>query len=113
MINRILLFVDWFLLPFRDFFQPSYKVEFVEDPEEKHKKNVVYIVGSKLDPWRAEFLCPCGCKEVIILPVDKSTKPRWDFSINDNKECTLSPSVWRTKSCRSHFFLREGKIKWC
>lgn len=112
MMNKISQFINWLFLPFRDFSKSSYHVEFVEDPKDNHKRKVVYIVGSKLHPWRAEFLCPCGCKEVIILPVDEATKPRWDFTMNDKKECTLSPSVWRTRGCKSHFFLRSGKIQW-
>ena len=26
---------------------------------------------------------------------------------------SLMPSVWRQKGCRSHFFLRHGRIDWC
>ncbi|WP_425373246.1 DUF6527 family protein, partial [Klebsiella pneumoniae] len=26
---------------------------------------------------------------------------------------TLYPSIWRTTGCRSHFWVRIGRIHWC
>ncbi|MDM9644782.1 DUF6527 family protein [Rhizobium sp. S163] len=26
---------------------------------------------------------------------------------------TLHPSVWRNSGCRSHFWVRRGRIAWC
>ncbi|MER8408153.1 DUF6527 family protein [Mesorhizobium sp. M1307] len=57
--------------------------------------------------------CPCGCGEPIELMVLKEAKPRWDVRIDESRRPTLHPSVWRQKGCRSHFWIRQGRIHWC
>lgn len=71
-----------------------------------------YVIGNAL-PWSAAFLCPCGCDEVIHISLLPNDLPSWSVSFNRSSLPTLSPSVRRTKGCRSHFFLREGSIVWC
>jgi len=57
--------------------------------------------------------CPCGCGHVIELLVVAEAKPRWDVAVDAKGRPTLSPSVWLQKGCRSHFWLRNGRIRWC
>jgi hypothetical protein len=38
--------------------------------------------------------------------------PYWKYTIH-GKTISLSPSVNRLVGCKSHFFLRSGKIEWC
>jgi hypothetical protein len=71
----------------------------------------LYLIGSRV-PWSAALLCPCGCGEMIQLILLPDDSPSWTLSFDHNGLPTLSPSVWRTKGCRSHFFLRAGMIIW-
>ncbi|WP_318030080.1 DUF6527 family protein [Rhizobium ruizarguesonis] len=57
--------------------------------------------------------CPCGCGDTIELLVAAETKPRWDVTIDEVRRPTLHPSVWRQKGCRSHFWIRRGRVHWC
>ena len=71
----------------------------------------LYLIGSGV-PWSAALMCPCGCGEVIQLSLLPDDSPSWTVSFDREGLPTLSPSVWRTKGCRSHFFLRHGAIVW-
>ncbi|WP_405078423.1 DUF6527 family protein [Pectobacterium carotovorum] len=58
----------------------------------------------------AAHLCACGCGSKIRTPIDKN---EWSLT-ETNQGPTLSPSIgnWQ-KECRSHYFIRRGKIVWC
>jgi len=71
----------------------------------------LYLIGSGV-PWSAALLCPCDCGEVIQLSLLPDDSPSWTVNFDRDGLPTLSPSVWRTKGCRSHFFLRNGRIDW-
>lgn len=62
--------------------------------------------------WSAGFLCPCGCGDVIELLLLSSMTPHWTLSVDRLRRPTLSPSVWRTTGCGSHFWLRNGRVEW-
>lgn len=57
----------------------------------------------------AGHLCPCGCKNKIMTPIDPS---EWSFKEKDNKP-TLYPSIgnWQLP-CRSHYWITNGNIEW-
>jgi hypothetical protein len=74
-------------------------------------KRRLYLIGNSV-PWSAALLCPCGCGEVIQLSLLPDDSPSWSVSLDRDGLPTLSPSVWRTKGCRSHFFLKQGSIVW-
>ncbi|MDQ0133722.1 hypothetical protein J2T08_001623 [Neorhizobium galegae] len=65
------------------------------------------------DDWSVGMRCPCGCGERIEMMILEGTLPRWDISINEVGRPSLHPSVWRKSGCRSHFWVREGRILWC
>lgn len=65
------------------------------------------------EDWCVGMRCPCGCGHVIELLVVAEAKPRWDIVIDAMGRPTLSPSVWLQKGCRSHFWLRNGRVDWC
>lgn len=90
----------------------AYSVIKVENLPEKLKNDTLYLVGDQSATWTAALACPCQCGSTIKLNLRGEVKPRWIVSINQDKP-TLSPSVWRTDGCRSHFFLKNGKILWC
>lgn len=57
----------------------------------------------------AGHLCPCGCKNKIITPLDKT---EWSFKEIMNKP-TLYPSIgnWQLP-CKSHYWIIDGIIEW-
>ncbi|WP_315838659.1 DUF6527 family protein [Bradyrhizobium prioriisuperbiae] len=57
--------------------------------------------------------CPCGCGETIELLVIQEAEPRWDLLVDGSGRPTLKPSVWIQHGCRSHFWLRCGRVEWC
>jgi hypothetical protein len=59
------------------------------------------------------MLCPCGCGDTIELMVVPEIKPRWSIKADKGELPTLHPLVWRQNGCRSHFWLRGGKVFWC
>lgn len=77
------------------------------------ERDTIYVVTSHGYKKWAQFQCPCGCGEVILLNLSPSRRPRWQVHKTLFCQATLSPSIWRTEGCRSHFFLRRGKIEWC
>ncbi|WP_237362010.1 DUF6527 family protein [Rhizobium gallicum] len=59
------------------------------------------------------MVCPCGCGRRLEVMLLKDVKPRWDLSVDKSGLPSLHPSVWVAEGCRSHFWLRNGKIHWC
>ncbi|MGJ8619755.1 MAG: DUF6527 family protein [Methylophilaceae bacterium] len=112
MLNKIKSYIGWIIQPLIRLFDKPYTVKFIEDPIDNPKKKNLYVVGTENEPWQVEFLCPCGCADKIVLPVNGSTLPRWRLHILVGIP-TLSPSIWRTKGCKSHFFVKQGRIVWC
>jgi hypothetical protein len=43
----------------------------------------------------------------------ENVAPRWDIALDGKGRVSLHPSVWRRVGCRSHFWVRAGKIVWC
>ncbi|TIP49781.1 MAG: hypothetical protein E5X77_09410 [Mesorhizobium sp.] len=75
-------------------------------------RNLVLVQDGGED-WSVGMRCPCGCGETIELMVLEGARPRWDVRIDATRRPTLQPSVRRQKGCRSHFWVRHGRIHWC
>ena len=65
------------------------------------------------EDWCIGMTCPCGCGRPIELLVINEAKPRWDVSVDAQGFPNLSPSVWVKTGCRSHFWIRGGRVHWC
>lgn len=65
------------------------------------------------DDWSVGMRCPCGCGDSIELMILKEARPRWDIKVNKAGQPSLYPSVFRKSGCKSHFWVRQGKILWC
>lgn len=81
-------------------------------PDKLPRRDLV-LMRDDDDDWSVGLRCPCGCGQRLELMVLKDVRPRWDV-IFDKQRCpTLHPSVWLRTGCRSHFWVRQGKIVWC
>ncbi|TAL35812.1 MAG: hypothetical protein EPN98_05950 [Phenylobacterium sp.] len=65
------------------------------------------------EDWCVGFRCPCGCRRPIELLVIPEAKPRWDVEVDEDGAASLTPSVWLKVGCRSHFWLKRGRVVWC
>jgi hypothetical protein len=85
----------------------------VDDVPETLKDYELYLVGSQVSPWLAAMRCPCGCGASLLLNLLPEERPCWSVRETQKGIVSLHPSVWRQVGCRSHFFLRDGRIQWC
>jgi len=93
--------------------KPLWKSCHVSDLPSRLRERCVYLVAEGDQVWQVAMLCPCGCGEIIQLCAVPESRPSWAVTEHPEGTVTLSPSVWRTTGCRSHFFLRAGQIRWC
>jgi len=89
----------------------SYTIQRVPEIPDRLKARTMYLLGAP-DPWSAALLCPCGCHETIHVSLLANDSPSWSLRINSKNEPTLEPSIWRRHGCKSHFFIRNGRIAW-
>ncbi|WP_435139094.1 DUF6527 family protein [Formosa sp. A9] len=103
---------NWFLCLFNKK-KGEYKLVIVPELPQEPKNKVLYIEGKEElnDYWYALLKCPCGCNENIMLNLIDDANPCW-FVFIDGSNFSISPSIWRTKNCRSHFFLKNRQIVW-
>ena len=80
-------------------------------PEIRSSQQMIQMLDDGKD-WSVGFLCPCGCGETIELLLPRFVSPRWSLVVDDIGRPTLSPSVWRNEGCRSHFFVKRGRVVW-
>lgn len=85
----------------------------VDELPDEPKPRTVYLAGEGRHLWCAGFVCPCGCGEIIRLNLLEDARPCWVVSKHPDETVSIEPSVWRQKGCRSHFFVRRGRIDWC
>ena len=90
----------------------KYRLVYTEEIPDRLKKHILYAVGEGT-PWLAVLQCPCGCGDVINLSLLERDSPRWFLHREGDGAITLSPSVWRSKGCRSHFLIRKSVVMWC
>ena len=60
----------------------------------------------------AVFACPCWCRDVLVLNLDRAAGPAWRLRFRRGGPA-LMPSIWRTTGCKSHFIVWDGRIWWC
>ncbi len=64
------------------------------------------------EDWSVVMRCPCGCGRHVELPLLREARPRWTLKLDEKNRPTLHPSVWLNDGCRSHYFVRSGKVIW-
>lgn len=96
------------LLPKHD----KYRIVIELDIPDQVPKNRLVLVGQHGSYWLAMMLCPCGCGATIQLPLTGRSGSRWRVT-GARAAPSLHPSVDRTVGCKSHFWLRAGRVHWC
>lgn len=94
---------------------PARRVQIIEGdtlPSDLPSRDLV-LTRDDGDDWSVGMRCPCGCGDTIELMILREAHPRWDISVNEGGYPTLHPSVWRKTGCRSHFWIRGGRLLWC
>ena len=89
-----------------------YQVVHCGDIPDDAAPGTIYLLGEGAYLWFAAFLCPCGCKELVQLSLLEDSRPRWRIEEHADGTASLHPSIWRQRGCRSHFFLKQGRIVW-
>jgi len=102
----------WWRLVEQSRIRPGYATEAVDDMPDILEPRRIYLVGDQSVPWSAALRCPCGCGAPIQLSLVAGDTPSWRARRHFNGSVTLHPSIWRKLGCRSHFFLRRGRVVW-
>lgn len=100
-------------IAFYDSMLGRYQTVLVAELPDRLAARTIYAVGDSGQYWLAAMRCPCECGDIIQLAMLHGQRPRWSLSDRNLRFPTLTPSVDRTVRCRSHFFLRNGRISWC
>jgi hypothetical protein len=110
MVREIIIALKLFLsrLLKKESLYTNKRVEIIPD---KLKPLILYIEGDGNKDQFAALLCPCGCGEEINLNLEPDEEPCWHLASGNFTD--LSPSIWKSNNCKSHFFIKEGKVKWC
>lgn len=99
-------------LEVREWFRPPIRVVGIAESPQTLRPRRLYVTRHAHGPAFGFMLCPCGCGETIHLRFMGERRPRWSLESLSGR-ATVFPSVWRQTGCRSHFFLRHGRIDWC
>jgi hypothetical protein len=91
----------------------AYRCARVDELPDRLANRTLYLAGEEGHIWAAAMSCPCGCGERIELNLLAQVRPSWTAEPHADGSVTLAPSVWRQKGCRSHFWVRRGRIVWC
>ena len=91
----------------------TYRTIYMEELPDRIEAYVIYVLGEGNHRWSAAMLCPCGCGETLQLSLHKDGRPRWDIACHPDGTVSLWPSISRTRGCRSHFFIEQGRVRWC
>ncbi len=94
---------------------PKWTARFIEGDElpeiiQGHELVVARDAGTL---WSAGLTCPCGCGKRLELMLLKEVQPRWDLTVDRDGLPSLQPSVCLKDGCKSHFWLKNGKVLWC
>lgn len=86
--------------------QTDYKTLFVDRMPTEIEDGVLYVLPHL---QVAIHNCMCGCGEKVVTPLGDC---QWSWNYDGNN-VTLSPSVGNFQyDCKSHYFLRQGKVIW-
>ncbi len=92
----------------------QYKVEIIADNPNPDvlKDNIIYVVGRDSYVKWAYLKCPSKCGDIIMLSLIKSKRPSWVIKQDKIGRPTIYPSIRKLDGCRSHFWVKKGKLIW-
>jgi hypothetical protein len=90
-----------------------YTMTKVDDLPDALRRKTIYIAGEGDHLWYAAMVCPCGCGAILQLCLMDGQRPKWSVEEHDDGTISLYPSIWRKVGCKSHFWIKRGKIVWC
>jgi len=102
---------NWIKNFYRNLFRKKYSLIFSNEVPVELGDNIIYICDEN-QAWIMSFKCPCGCDNDVHLNLLNDANPKWIYKITNSK-LTVFPSIDRVCRCRSHFWIRKGKIHWC
>ena len=76
------------------------------------KNRTTLVIIHRGRPRWLKFHCPCGCSDILSINLDHKTGAFW-YLQQDQDGLSLSPSVWRTSNCQTHFFLIANNVQFC
>jgi hypothetical protein len=80
----------------------------------KEKDLMILLKNSEGTISHVLFLCPCMSSDTqcgsVRLPVDGSRS--WSFKFEDGLP-TIAPSILQTGTCKGHYFIEKGMVRWC
>lgn len=97
---------------FRRDARPDFVTRAEPDLPERLESSVIYLLGEGGHNWQVGLLCPCGCGGVIQLNLVPPGPPLWRARQYHDGSLTISPSIWRSIGCYSHFWIRRGRVLW-
>ncbi|WP_354665980.1 DUF6527 family protein [Stutzerimonas kunmingensis] len=114
-MNRLVLWWRKAVGSFCGLFNPYLTVRQIEGdtlPKSFPKNQLIYLIDDG-EGWSAGLHCPCGCGDILEVPLLHDASPKWRLNIDSKGRPTLHPSIWRREKCRSHFWIRGGRVYWC
>jgi hypothetical protein len=92
----------------------TYSVRSVEELPDRLKPSILYVVTEGSMPVHASMACPLGrCQDTLNMNLLADDDPVWRLTVKSNGCPSLRPSVWRKSGCGCHFWMRQGRIRWC
>jgi len=89
----------------------DYRFELQVDIPKQISRKKIYLIGKPEAKWVAIFQCPCGCGESVYLNLLSDARPCWHFW-TVGKKISFHPSIWQKNGCKSHYFIKDGRVKW-
>jgi hypothetical protein len=105
--------LSWIRRKYHFYTASKYKYVFAVYAPEVIAESQVIIIAENGIPDSLVFKCPCGCHTDIYLNLLNDAKPRWSFKISKKNKITITPSIWRTVGCKSHFIVENSVVIWC
>ncbi len=85
-----------------------------QHPEDADIENgVIYVLMSGRWAKWAYFRCPCPQHDIVRLNLSQNKGPRWFISKPIFGATSIEPSIRQNDGCRSHFWIRNGRVVWC
>lgn len=99
-------FKEW-VLPAR-----RLRIADIDAPPEKLPWRDLVLFQADGEDWSVVMACPCGCGQRVELPLIHQATPRWRLNGGEDRLPSLYPSVWLREGCRSHYYVRGGRVQW-